>query len=317
MAHSKKGLQMKKIIKRSVIILIILLLAAALIFSAVAVSGAIRAADPQRKLLISDPSSEGLWFDSFETESENGTVKGWFVPAQKSESELTESDKTIITSHNYGDNREMNDISFMTLLKFLSHNGYNVVSFDYTGSGVSGGKNYTFGQREEIEDLTAVINYVKTEFPEDSLALYGWAFGAAAALSAADSCGVDIVIADSSYTDLSSVLDSSMHNFTGNKNGFYNACVKMLLPLVSSVDYGFESPLSSVEKASGKFYLFIHGESDDVIPCENSEKLYSAAKDNNTAKIYTVPQSAHIYGFAESETNYEQVLLAFLLEAFA
>lgn len=308
---------MKKIIKISVIILIILLLAAALIFSAVTVSGAFKVADPQRKMLISDPSSEGLWFDSFETESENGTVRGWYIPAQKSENEISESDKTIITSHNYGDNREMNDISFMSLLKFLVRNGYNIVTFDYTGSGTSDGKNYTFGQKEEIEDLTAVVNYVRNEFPEDKIALYGWAFGAAAALSAADSCGVDIVIADSSYTDLSSLLDSSMHNFTGNKNGFYNACVKMLLPLVSSVDYGFESPLSAVEKASGKFYLFIHGQADSIIPCENSEKLYSAAKDSNTAEIYTVPKSAHIYGFMESGTNYEQVLLAFLEKAFA
>lgn len=308
---------MKKIVLRILIVIITLFIIFAAIFCAFVFNKANAVVNPQRKILISSPEDNGLYFDSFETENKNGRIKGWYIPAQKEKKEIIESKKTIITSHNYSDNMEMNDISFLSLAKFLTENGYNIVMFDYTGSGSSEGKNYTFGQTEEIEDLSAIINYVKTEYPEDEITLYGWAFGAAAAIYAADTNNIKNIISDSSYIALSPLLDEKIEKFTGSKGGFFNACVKSVLPIVSSVDYNMQTPLETIEKMSDKNFLFIHGENDSVINVENSQRLYSAASANNNAKLYTIPDCEHIYGFMESEINYKNTLLAFLEEVYS
>ena len=312
-----KGKQMKKTISRVIIVILALLILTAVIFSVFVFLKARDVVNPKRKMLISDPSSVNLYFDAFETTNGENTIKGWYIPAQKSENETEESQKTIIFSHNYADNMEMNDISFLYFARFLAQNGYNIITFDYTGSGNSDGARYTLGQAEEIADLVSVIDYVKKTYPDHKLALFGWAFGAAAAISAAESQDIDIVISDSSYTDLSELLDESMYYMTGIDNQFFNNCVKLFLPFISSIDYETESPKDIVEKSSGKKFLFIHGENDDVISPDNAEILYSSATQNNEAMLYTIPDCPHIYGFMESEDNYKITVLYFLQEAFS
>lgn len=100
-------------------------------------------------------------FRRLEIPTENGKISAWFIPAQKDKDSVSESMQTVIVSHNYSDNREMNDISLLYTVKFLSRNGLNVVMFDYTGSGSSDGKGYSFGQKEETEELCAVTDKIK------------------------------------------------------------------------------------------------------------------------------------------------------------
>ncbi len=303
---------MKKIILRTVLILLSALIIISAIFTACVFSKAAAVVNPQRKSLISTPEEKGLNFDSFEIQIPEGKIKGWYIPAQNENSE-ERSGKTVIASHNYSDNREMNDLDFLSFIGFLSENGYNVVTFDYSGSGLSDGKNYTFGQKEETDELISVINYIKNEYPDDKITLYGVAFGAAAALYAAERTDAAAVISDSAYTDLSSVFDVSMSNFTGSGNGFFNACVKFAVPIISSVSYDGKSPLEAVKNTSGKSYLFIHGDSDTVISPECAKILNSeAAAAGNRSEIYTIRNCGHIMGLADNKYNYQNKVLAFL-----
>lgn len=299
---------MKKVIRTVCIILVAAFVIAAAAFTISAVLTAKSVYDPERKILRSSPDELGLYFDSLETEN----LSGWFIPAQQGSDNVSESKQTIIVSHNYSDNREMNDISLLYTVKFFCEEGYNVVMFDYSGSGQSQGKGYSFGQKEETEELCKIIDKVTGLIPDGEIILYGLGFGAAPVLEAANEKGVEKIIADSLYADLSTLLSQSMSCFTGVKNGLFNSAVKFFLPLVSPIDYSYPSPIETLEKMSGKKILFIYGQSDGVLPSDTAQTVKAAADKQNEAKLYLISDCEHLYGMVKDEYNYRNVILAFI-----
>ncbi len=303
---------MKKIVRTVCIILAALLVLSAAVFTVSAVIAAKKVYDPERRILRSTPDELGLYFDGLEIPTENGKISAWFIPAQEDRDNVSESMQTVIISHNYSDNREMNDISLLYTVKFLCRNGLNVVMFDYTGSGSSDGKGYSFGQKEETDELCAVTDKVKELIPDGEIILYGLGFGAAPVIETANEKGIEKIIADSLYADLPTLLSQSMSYFTGVRNGLFNSAVKFFLPLVSPVDYSYPSPAETLEKTSGKKILLIYGQSDSVLPSTDSQTVKSAAEKQNDVKLWLIPDCEHLCGMVKNDYNYRNVLLAFI-----
>ncbi len=253
-------------------------------------------------------------YDSIEVVTENGdTISGWYIPASDNIDVL--SNKIIIMSHNYESNREMSEISGIYFYKYLLEAGFDVVTFDYSGSGISTGSYYTLGCQEK-EELLAVIDKAHQINPQADIALCGWAFGAAAAISAGcESDLVTAVIADSSYTDLDSYLDEYLSAWTGISSFLFDKPVKFLMEKISGCDFSDISPLNSLKSTSGKSFYFIHCINDTIIPLSSSEALFAAAEENNYAEIWT-PEGEHILGFEVQEENYKNRILNFLTEHF-
>ena len=303
-------------IKRGLpVVITVIILITLTVWAAVAYGTAVNLIKPSKGTILSSPEKIGVEdFEIIEITAENGDlISGWYLPASNNLDVL--GNKIVIMSHNYESNREMSEISGLYFYKYLIDSGYDIVAFDYSGSGTSDGSYYTFGCQEK-DELLKVIDYVHQMNPDADIALCGWAFGAAAAISAGcESDLVTAIIADSSYTDLDTYLNGYMSMWTGLPSFLFDTPVKFLMEKISDCDFSDISPLSAVKNTTGKSFYFIHCTEDTVIPLSNSEELFAAAEENNYAELWT-PSGEHILGFETQEENYKNRVLDFLNEHF-
>lgn len=313
-----KKIDPKKLKKGIIIGAISLVLVLAVIWSIVGAVCAVSLLNPTRRELVyfDGPNELGMVYDFFQIKDFRGDdyIVGWFIPSQDSYGEYVDSDKTVIMSHNYQSNREMTEIDGMYLIRDLVYSGYNVITFDYTGSGNSEGKNYTFGAQEH-EELSLVVDYAVNELGQTKLALMGFAFGSAPAITVG--CAddrVDVIIADSPYLDLGSYLDNNLSVWTNLPDFMFSSYINTLLPVFAGTELE-SSPFLSVSEASGKNFLFIHGEKDNIFPHENSNTLASVALEaGNVAEVKILTDVIHSLGYIYAEEEYVQTVLTFLSE---
>ncbi len=299
----------KKILSLAAVFFVVLLAAVWLL---IAYGRAINTIDPMRSGVIGSPLNAGIEdFEYISVPTEEGrSLEGWYLPAS-GDGEVM-GDKVIIISHNYESSRESTENDGVFFYKHLLDNGYDVVAFDYSGSGESAGKYYTFGA-EEKDELLEVVDFVHQMNPDAEITLFGWAFGGAAAITAGcESPYVSAVIADSSYTDLDGYLKTSLNIWTGLPSWLFDSTVKSMMEGLSGCDFSSSSPISAIAKTEGKRFFFIHAKDDTVIPTTASEALYQEAIKNNSAEIWIIEGVPHICGFAMQEDNYVNRVLNFL-----
>lgn len=271
--------------------------------------------NPAKQHMTTFPYELGLASDYHDITAPDGNLMAaWFIPAQTpglpgEEGTRISSDKTVIFSHNYESNKDMEEINALYLARTLAENGYNILLFDYSGSGSSTGSGYYLGARE-AEELSVVIDYAKRELPADHLYLIGWAFGASAALMAADD-RVEAVIADSAYCRLDTYLDRNIHVLSDTP-AFLNPVTVMFCRMWSGLDFEAYQPQKSVSETSGLRYLFIQGEGDTVIPKNSYSLLAAAAANTNEAETWQISGSGHIMGYRDQPENYATRVLRFL-----
>lgn len=309
--------------KNTVKTVIICFVAAIILIVAVwALTGAVSAKmiidPPRRELVYTDGPNEidDMVYEFFEIKDFHGTdnIVGWWIPSQDYYGEYTESNKTVIMSHNYQSNREMTEFDGMFLIADLVHSGYNVITFDYTGSGNSRGSNYTFGVQEK-DELLAVIDYASEKYNPGKIALMGFAFGSAPAICAGcEDERVDVIIADSPFLDLKTYLDENLSVWTELPDFLFSSYIRALMNTYAGQELDI-SPLNAVSNAENKKFLFLHGENDNLFPSQNSATLASAATEaGNIAEYYVFPGVGHCLGYIYAEDNYLATVLEFLGE---
>lgn len=270
--------------------------------------------NPPRKALVhtDGPLELDMVYSTFDMKgvNEGDQIICWWIPSQDYEGEFVPSDKTVIISHNYGSNREMVEISALFFTEDLVHAGYNVVMFDYSGSGNAKGKNYTFGA-EEAEELSIVIDNIKEKYDQKHVAVLGWGFGAAAAIVAgSENDNVSCVIADGSYLDLRDYLEKNLSVWTYMPDGLFTPLTLKFMEAFSGCNFEC-SPYDAVKNAENKNFLFIHGTQDIVFSSENSNILCDLAAEKNHAET-AFYNSYHICGIVDYEENYVNKVLDFL-----
>ncbi|MBQ2881473.1 MAG: alpha/beta hydrolase [Clostridia bacterium] len=274
--------------------------------------------NPERKGLLLDdgPLELNMVYSTFDIPglNEGDQLICWWIPSQDYMAEEVPSNKTVVVSHNYGSNREMIEISAIHLIDHIVHEGYNVVMFDYSGSGNAEGKNYTFGH-EEAEELSIVVDYIKESYEQDYMAVLGWGFGAAAAIAAgSENDNVSCIIADGSYLNLREYLEENLSVWSYLPDGIFTPLTLKFMELMSGCDFSL-SPYEAVKTAEGKSFLFLHGMDDYIFPYENSNIMFELAGEKNFSDV-ALFKSRHIFGFMDYETNYTNEILYFLQDHF-
>ena len=116
------------------------------------------------------------------------SLQGWWMPAADVPSAL-EADVagqwgrgSVIICHGVGSDKTQD----LRLARFLTNNGFNVLAFDFRGTGDSGGAFISFGDRERF-DVLAAAEWVKAQHPRGADRIFGVGLntGAAALLAAA------------------------------------------------------------------------------------------------------------------------------------
>ncbi len=108
---------------------------------------------------------------SFRSTDGQLTLRGWLIDADKGKAR-----GTIIMVHDQGGNRLPFGLDTTPLLKHLSKQGFNVLTFDLRHSGESDGNMSSFGYAE-AQDLEAAIQWTLAHVSSSPLILYGFGTG--------------------------------------------------------------------------------------------------------------------------------------------
>ncbi len=216
---------------------------------------------------------EDYGYETYYMESDRGEkLKGYLMKPEK------ESDVYVFGAHGY---RSTGKIEFCGFCQYYLKRGYNVFFPDHVASGESEGTYCTFGYYESMDSMKW-LKFMKENFGENiKLILHGVSMGAATVMmmSARSDLpeNVKMIVADCGFT-------SSYDMFVGKLNqlglpgklsyGIVKGVDKVNLQRVG-VDLSLVAPNEAVKEAKVPM-LFVHGDSDGLVPCEMSYKNYNA-----------------------------------------
>ena len=271
------------------------------------------------------PMSVRLSYDAFELETANGMVYGWVLPAQNPFDEDAEdwipteeySDKTIVFAPNYDSCRDLMDMGGVEYFVEFCKAGYNVVTFDWTGSGYSDGDENAF-LLDKTEELKAVVGYAEQTTEASFLAVQSIGFGCyPAAVATAECEAVDALILDSSYRNFSDVVFGNFGFWTAFDLAPVRATSQWLFSVITDIDVDAISMIDPINRMKGKDLFFIQGESDEVFGSAHIKDLVSLAtldKDNE-ASYWLATGTGHLRARSYDPETYFGKISDFLKQA--
>lgn len=167
--------------------------------------------------------------------------------------------------------------------------GVAVLTFDFSGCGLSDGQYISLGYFER-DDVTCAIDFVRKNFNVGRVALWGRSMGAATTLYAlADDPTIAAAVIDSPFAslpDLVKEIAAKVH-----VPGFIASIAKSLIAKKIRELANFDiSKLVPIEAAPSCFSpaRFVHGEQDDFISKTHSEKIFEKYSGEDK-EIFIVP----------------------------
>ena len=221
-----------------------------------------------------------------------------------------QTDKTVVIMHGYGANL----IVSLKYARIFLERGFNVIVFDNTNCGKSGGRR-TFMGFKEIDDLTSVIAKARSVFGENApIGLHGESMGCATVTKYLErDPNIKFVVADCGFSNLFEQFSFIL----GSKYHIPRIPVTYFSSLLCKIRFGFFlsefSPLKAMQNADGYSnipMLFIHGELDDVVPCSCVYELYNAKKGSKQLAVY--PQAHHARCVLKDKDRYLADIDSFL-----
>lgn len=188
----------------------------------------------------------------------------------------------VIGIHGY-----MEDYRYMyPRVKVLHDNGYSILLPDNRGHGQSEGDYIAMGWDDRL-DIIKWIEYLNKTYDNPPILLFGISMGAAAVtITGGEKLPQNVygIVSDCGYT-------SAVEEFKFQAKAAYNLPAfpfVYLTSLVTKLRAGYyfsdSSPVEQVRKSSIPF-LFIHGETDTLVPPIMAEELYGASSSKDSCKL--------------------------------
>lgn len=272
-------------------------LAVLLLVLAVHVSAALVLADTmtraRRRRVEGTPADLGLRYeDVMFTTKDRVILQGWYLESPGARA-------SVVLVHDTAGTRSDRSLGLLTLQRDYLRRGVNVLAFDLRGRGESATSRDTFGARECV-DVAAAVEFARGRAPELPVAVHGFGFGAALALvTASHGLAVDLVIADSAFSYARDYLRRRWR--TVPRPTFDLACRIARRRFGADID-GIE-PLVAVAASSPVPTLFIHGESDRIVPITHSLNI-AAVSMNARDVLWRVPGAGHCDAYRRSPDAY-------------
>ena len=170
--------------------------------------------------------------------------------------------------------------------------GRNILLVDQRTSGDSEGHVISFGVNES-KDCLSWINFVLEHFGSDSkIILTGISMGAATVMMAAGKelpPNVIGVLADCGYSSAKDIIKKAIKEMHLPPTLLY-PFVKLGAKIYGHFDLEETSPIDAIKNCKVPI-IFVHGESDDFVPCDMSREVYDACP--SPKAIFTVPGAGH------------------------
>ena len=189
--------------------------------------------------------------------------------------------------------------------------GFNILLVDQRAHGMSKGHTITFGIKERY-DCLSWIEYALERFGNDvSIYLAGVSMGGATVLMASQfnlPKNVHGIVADCPFTTPPDVIKKVC------KDMKYNPKIMYPFIYLGALLFG-HFKLDSANSAEAVKYtqipiLLIHGEDDNIVPCEMSKEIKSNC--NGYSELHTFPNAGHGISYIVDNKRYTQVATSFL-----
>jgi hypothetical protein len=221
------------------------------------------------------PATFDIEFQDLKLTSGDHKIHAWYVPAAANKG-------TILFCHGNAGNLGHR----LDTVKIWHKLGFNLMLFDYSGFGLSGGSP---SEENCYRDVQACYDWLKDSHKmAGQLILHGRSLGGGVASWAATQFSCDGLILESTFT---SIPDMGRHKFP-------------ILPIgmISTMDF---SSLSRIDQLKCPL-LVLHGPDDEVIPYFMGEKLAEAGG----VDLHKL-DGGHNSGFTRTK-NYPQILSEFI-----
>ena len=181
--------------------------------------------------------------------------------------------------------------------------GHNVVLADQRTAGNSEGKVITFGINESKDCLFWVEHLIEVFGPEVQIILTGISMGAATVVLAAGQPlppQVLGVLADCGYSSAKEMIQKTIAEMHLPPKAAY-PFVKLGARLFGRFRLEEDSPQEAILRCTVPV-LFFHGDADDFVPCEMSERLYALCPTKK--KLVIVPGAGHGLAYPADPEQY-------------
>jgi hypothetical protein len=246
--------------------------------------------------IYTDPADSGLRYEVIKFPSMDGTeLTGMFFAS------TAPALGTIV--HLHGNAQNMT--SHFQYFSWLAREGFNVFIFDYRGYGASKGKP---GLDEAVQDAVVALKQVRKIPGVDGgrIAVFGQSLGGAIGIAAIAESGLpqpQALVLEGTFYSYKSVASAVLrkHWWSWPFSWF-----PWLAMSGSHVPYKEIAGITSPK-------LFIHSETDPVVPFSQGKRLYDASP--GPKELWTTPYG-HIEAFSGQRKTYGPLLVAFLKAAF-
>lgn len=214
------------------------------------------------------------------------------------------SDKYVIISHGYTDNR-MGALKYVRMYQEL---GFNCIIYDLRGHGENESTFTTYGIREG-QDIDELVKDTRSRYKDISqLGLHGESLGAASTLTSLKyEPQVDFVVADCGFSDIENVLRG------GAKNPYVPSFFVDIADIGARIRYDYPlkkmRPIDSLDDNEIPI-LFIHGKDDDFIAPKNSVDMKARTK--GYSELHLIEGAGHAESVLVSPDIYKEIVSAYL-----
>lgn len=191
----------------------------------------------------------------------------------------------------------------------LWRKGFNVILYSYRGMPGSDRAPITFGIKEVLE-LQAVIAFARKRIPHARIGLLGYSMGAVVSLlGAAGEPGVEALVLDSPFSDLSTLLRENVWRATRLPGAPFVWLAGQMLRLRSGCRLTDCSPQAVLSSLEPRPLFFIHGGADDITPVTHSRRLYDAYR--GPREIWIVQGAPHTGAYFADRPLYVERVAGF------
>ena len=237
------------------------------------------------------------------TDYEIPSYDGYVLHAQFLKNPV-DTDKYMILTHGFTDNH----YGALKYAKMYLDYGFNLVIYDLRGHGANKRTFVTYAIRES-RDVMAVVADTRRRYGNIRvLGLHGESLGAAStAMCMKYKPQVNFGVCDCGFADIENVIKGSVESMHLPGFCYYLAALGAILRYHYS--FGKMRPIDALSENTVPM-LFIHGDADQLIPYQNSERM--AAKTAGYSEVRLIPGATHAESVLKDTTAYREYVEAFL-----
>lgn len=224
-------------------------------------------------------------------------IHGWLSPG-------TPGQGVVVLLHGLHSDRR----SMLGRAEFLRARGYYVLLFDFQAHGESRGRQITFGDLES-RDVTAAIQYLHHELPNEKIGVIGASLGAAAFVLADERPPIAAVVLEQMYPTIQQAVAGRARQYLGPLG-------PVIAPLLlAQVQARLEIPPSRLRPIDrlariGAPVLIVGGTQDSYTSSDDARAMLAAAAEPKD--LWAVEGAGHVDLHAFAKAQYERRVGDFL-----